>query len=142
MTERPRSQGAGGAAAFDGPGPDAQFRQALLEGRLSIQRCSTCGTHVFFPRVLCTGCGSAELAWVQASGLGTVYSTTVIRRSPKQGGDYNVVLVDLDEGPRTMSRVEGVPPAEVRIGLRVRFDVQRDGEEPLLVFRPADGGAA
>lgn len=141
MSDSPTTPASDGGR-FGGPGPDAVFREALLAGRLSIQRCKACGSHVFFPRVLCTACGSASLDWVDASGLGTVYSTTVIRRSPKQGGDYNIVLVDLDEGPRAMSRVEGVPPAEVRIGQRVRFEVLREGEEPLLVFRPVEGGAA
>ena len=47
----------------------------------------------------------------------------------------NVVLVDLDEGFRMMSRVEGVPAEEVEIGARVRFEV-RPGEEdePVAVF--------
>jgi uncharacterized OB-fold protein len=74
------------------------------------------------------------LQWAAPSGLGTVYSTTVVR---KKEGDYNVCLVDLDEGPRMMSRVIGVDPGAVRIGHRVRAQVLRTGEDALLVFAPA-----
>ena len=41
-----------------------------------------------------------------ASGAGTVYSVTVVHPRPPDE-PYNVVLVDLAEGPRMMSRVVG-----------------------------------
>jgi hypothetical protein len=75
---------------------------------------------VFYPRVLCPHCGSERLEWVAPSGRGTVYSTTIVRRKPADGGDYNVCLVDLAEGPRMLSRVAGVAPEEVRIGMAVK----------------------
>jgi len=47
----------------------------------------------------------------------------------------NVVLVDLEEGFRMMSRVEDVPAEEVEIGARVRFEVRRGEEdEAVAVF--------
>jgi hypothetical protein len=49
--------------------------------------------------------------------LGTVHATTVAR--PRGEEPYNVALVDFEDG-RRMSRVEGVAPEEVRIGMRVR----------------------
>ena len=49
---------------------------------------------------------------------GTVHATTVVR--PRGEEPYNVALVDLPEG-RRMTRVEGVAPEDVRIGLRVRM---------------------
>ena len=67
------------------------------------------------------------------SGGGTVYSTTVVRRKSADGGDYNVCLVDLAEGPRMMSRVVNVPPAEVKIGMAVRARIT----EGLVEFTPA-----
>ncbi|MDO9450509.1 MAG: Zn-ribbon domain-containing OB-fold protein [Rugosibacter sp.] len=129
--------------AFSGPGPDAVFAAFLADGRFMLQQCDDCKKHVFYPRVLCPHCGSPKLAWQPASGQGTVYSTTVVRRKPEQGGDYNVVLVDLSEGPRMMSRVDGISPHEVAIGMAVRatiIDEPKKGK--LLVFTPAQGGAA
>lgn len=129
--------------AFSGPGPDAVFAAFLADGRFMLQQCNDCKKHVFYPRVLCPHCGSPKLAWQPASGQGTVYSTTVVRRKPEQGGDYNVALVDLHEGPRMMSRVDGISPHEVAIGMAVRatiIDEPKKGK--LLVFTLAQGGAA
>jgi len=62
---------------------------------------------------------------------GTVYATTVVRRRGE--APLNVVLVDLDGGGRVMSRVEGIAPEEVAVGLAV---TEVEGSDP-LVFRPA-----
>lgn len=129
--------------AFSGPGPDAVFAAFLADGRFMLQQCDDCKKHVFYPRVLCPHCGSPKLSWQPASGQGTVYSATVVRRKPEQGGDYNVALVDLHEGPRMMSRVDGISPHEVAIGMAVCakiIDEPKKGK--LLIFTPAQGGAA
>ncbi len=133
---------ASGHPVFDGPGPDALFAQALAQGRFQIQHCTACGQHVFYPRALCTHCGSAQLEWVAPSGAGQVYSSTTVRRKPESGGDYNVALVDLAEGSRLMSRIDGMPPDQVRIGMRVQARVIDDpAKGKLLVFIPQDATA-
>lgn len=122
---------------FDGPGPEAVFREHLAQGRFMIQRSASTGKHVFYPRVVMPGTGEADLEWVEASGEGTVYATTVTRRRPEQGGDYNVALIDLAEGPRMMSRVVGIDPGEVTIGMAVRARIQELNGAPAVVFEPA-----
>ena len=122
-------------------GPDAAFQRFLLQGRFMLQRSRTNGAFVFFPRVAVPGTGEADLEWVEASGRGTVYATTTVRRRPDQGGPYNVALVDLDEGVRCMSRVEGVASERVRIGMRVLARIDRAGDAAVLVFVP-DGTSA
>jgi uncharacterized OB-fold protein len=94
------------------------------------------GRCFWFPRVAEPGTGSTDLEWVEASGKGVVYSTTVIRQKPPTP-NYNLALIDLAEGARMMSRVEGIAPEEVRIGMPVRAKIVREGERPLLVFEPA-----
>jgi len=115
-------------------GAEAAYQAALREGRFMIQRCRDCEKHVFYPREVCPHCASLSLAWVQPSGTGTVYSTTTVRRKPDAGGDYDVSLVDLDEGVRMMSKVIGIPPNDVKIGMRVKAKVM-DGTG-LVVFEP------
>jgi uncharacterized protein len=83
------------------------------------------GRPVFRPRV-----GPTE--WRVSAGRGTVYATTVVR--PRGGEAYNVVLVDLDEGFRMMSRVVGVAPEDVAIGARVRLAWEDGDDAPLPVF--------
>jgi uncharacterized OB-fold protein len=124
------------APAFSGPGPDEVFRRNLAEGRFVIQLCGACRTHVFYPRSLCPHCGSAGLSTVPASGRGRVYSTSVNRRRPEAGGPINIALIDLEEGPRLMSRVEGVAPDQVCMGMAVIARIRTDAGEPLLVFAP------
>jgi len=121
---------------FQGPGPEKAFFEALQAGTFQIQRCSACSKHVFYPRVVCIHCGSPGLEWVPASGKGTVYSTTIVRRKADAGGDLNIALIDLEEGVRMMSRVEEIPPEQVRIGMAVKARIITDHDHPLVVFTP------
>jgi len=81
---------------FAGPGPDAVYRANLAAGKLALQICAACGDKaVFPPRAVCPHCGSTDLRWQAASGGGTVYSTTIVRDRPENGGDRNIALIDL-----------------------------------------------
>ena len=117
----------------DGGPPVEVYRRYLESGRLGFQRCAGCGAAVFYPRVLCPVCGSSDLAWETSSGRGVVYATTAVYR--REDDPYNVVLVDVEEGFRMMSRVEGVPAEEVEVGARVtlRLDLTDDGPVPVFV---------
>ena len=59
-----------------------------------------------------------------------------------------MALIDLDEGVRMMSRVEGVPPESVQIGQRVHAYVGSKDGRGLVLFAPLreaqqpTGGAA
>ncbi|MDP6353135.1 MAG: OB-fold domain-containing protein [Alphaproteobacteria bacterium] len=130
------------ANAFTAPGPDQMFRDYLAQGRFMIQRSKSTGAHVFYPRAMMPGTGAVDLEWVEASGKGTVYATSVVRHRPEKGGVYNVALIDLAEGPRMLSRVEGVAPEAVAIGMAVAAAIDSSGETPILVFRPAGGTAS
>jgi hypothetical protein len=120
----------------DYPKPAAEYLAALAEGRFILQRCKETGRFVFFPRAISPWSGQPTLEWVEASGEGTVYSSTVVRRRPEQGGDYNVALIDLAEGPRMMSRVEDIDPPAVAIGMAVEAFVGGLPDKPVLLFRP------
>lgn len=119
------------------PGAQAQYFAFLAEGKFMIQRCEQCDKHVFYPRTLCTHCGSERLLWVRPSGKGTVYSTSVVRKKKEEGGDYNVVLVDLEEEVRLMSRIDGIAPDQVTIGMPVQAQIVSDSGAAVLVFVPA-----
>jgi uncharacterized OB-fold protein len=111
------------------------FHQLELDaGRFLIQRCGGCGKHVYFPRELCPHCGGTALEWKLPQGGGTVYAVTTVRRKPADGGDFNVSLIDLDEGVRLMSRVDNLPADQVRIGQRVKARVQVKDGRGLVLF--------
>jgi uncharacterized OB-fold protein len=116
--------------------PDADYRRHLESGRFMLQRSRGNGGFVFHPRIAQPGTGATDLEWFEASGRGIVYSTTTVRQKPP-AADYNVALIDLAEGPRMMSRVVGIAPAEVRIGMPVRALIVTEDDAPLVVFEPA-----
>jgi uncharacterized OB-fold protein len=116
--------------------PEAEYRTHLAAGRFMIQRSVTSGRYVFYPRVMVPGTGETDLVFIPASGLGVVYSVTVVRQKPPTPS-YNVVLVELAEGPRMMSRVVGIAAEEVRIGMNLRARVIEEDAAPLVVFEPA-----
>jgi uncharacterized protein len=104
----------------------------LARGELAFQRTRD-GTAVFFPRLAAPRSGETDLQWHVSAGLGTVHAATTIH--PKGEPAYNVSLIDMDEGFRLMSRVEGVDAGSVRIGMRVRLRIGRDAEgAPLPLF--------
>jgi uncharacterized OB-fold protein len=117
-------------------GPEQQYLEFLAQGRFMIQRSVQTGAYVFYPRVAEPRTG-APLEWVAACGLGTVYATSVMRQRPP-APHYNLALIDLDEGVRMMSRIEGIAPESVRIGLRVRARIITEAAGPLVVFDPLD----
>ena len=122
-------------------GPELHYRRSLDNGEFHIQKCTSCNTSIFFPRAICPNCGDTEnLQWYAPSGRGTVYSTTVVRRKSDEGGDYNVALIDLAEGPRMMSRVEGLRPGEVAIGMDVQAKVMNVDGAGMVVFTHVEGG--
>ncbi len=130
------------------PTPDtAPFWEAARRRELGLQRCAACRTFRFYPGPVCPRCGSAESRWEPVTGRGTIHSYVVVHRAthPVFAAEvpYVVVLVELDGtgGIRIPSRLVGVPPGEVRIGMTVAVDfedVTPDATVP--VFRPAREG--
>ena len=116
--------------------PDAEYRAHLAAGRFMLQRSRSSGAFVFHPRVAEPASGATDLEWVEASGRGSVYSSTTVRCKPP-AADYNVALIDLAEGPRMMSRVVGIAAADVKIGMPVHARIELDNDQPLVVFDPA-----
>jgi len=118
---------------FPAIGAEQQFKDYLAEGRFMLQRSRSTGRYVLYPRLLIPGSGETDLEWVEASGLGTIYSITVSRR---REGNHNIALVDLDEGVRMMSTVPGVE--SLPIGTRVRARIETLGDIPAIVLDPAE----
>jgi uncharacterized protein len=124
------------AAASDAPG--AVFESYLKAGEIRLQTCVACGRQIFFPRTICPHCGDSDLEWRKISGKATVYSTTIVRQRPERGGDYNVAIVEFSEGARMLSRIEGVPPAGVKIGMSVQAAIAEGNGAPYIVFKASD----
>jgi len=108
----------------------------LRSGELAYQFDPETSQAVFYPRVAAPGHGG-PLEWRISSGLGTVHATTVVH--PRNAPTHNVSLIDCDEGFRLMSTVLGIDPADVKIGMRVRFQAEvLPDDDPRPVFYPVE----
>ncbi len=110
------------------PNPETKaFWDAAAAGKLMVGKCDACGELHFYPRAICPHCFSDKTSLQQASGEGTIYTYSVMRRGvPVQ---YAIAYVTLAEGPTMMTNIVDCDLDQIRIGQKVR-----------LVFKPSDGG--
>jgi uncharacterized OB-fold protein len=110
------------------PNPETQpYWDAAASGKLLIKKCADCGEVHFYPRAICPFCFSARTEWQEASGRGTIYTYSVMRRAPVP---YAIAYVSLAEGPTMMTNIVDCDLDGIRIGQAVR-----------VVFKPSEGGA-
>lgn len=113
-------------------------------GVLLLQKCADCGAVQHYPRVLCIACWSEELSWVESGGAGRVWAFTVVHMPGhpwwKTEVPYTIAVVELDEGPRVMTRIVEVAPSRVRIGDKVQLVpvAVADLGTALPMFHPAE----
>jgi uncharacterized OB-fold protein len=124
-------------------GHAAPFWAAAREGRLVIQHCPACGHFQHYPRPWCTNCLHQDPEFVESDGTGTIYTFTVIRRSPVPAFaarvPYVLAFVDLDEGVRLVTNIVGCDPETVRIGQRVQAQFEAvDHEHTVVLFAPVE----
>ena len=104
------------------------FWDAARAGRFTIPVCTACGKPHWYPRAICPFCASQETEWVEASGNGTIYTYSVMRRGAPV--PYAIAYVTLAEGPTMMTNIVDCDLDGIKIGQKVK-----------LVFKPSEGGA-
>jgi uncharacterized OB-fold protein len=122
-------------------GDGAEFWEFARRGELRVQRCTQCGLHRYFPRPRCSNCQSASFEWAQCAGTGSVHSYTIchppVLPAFEAKAPYNVVVVELDEGPFIVSNLVESDDGEIAVGMRVEACfVEIDEELTLPQFRP------
>jgi len=114
------------------------FWEGLVQGKLLIQRCASCGRLQHPPTPMCPGCHSFEMTAIESSGRGTIHSFVVAHHPPLPPFEYPhvIVLVELEEGTRLVSRLVGTAPDDVRIGMSVAVEIERvDDDFSIHQFR-------
>jgi uncharacterized OB-fold protein len=119
------------------PTPTAEtepFWQAAREGRFLIRVCRTCERAHWYPRALCPFCFSENTEWREASGRGSIYTFSIMRRAKEP---YAIAYVKLDEGPTMMTNIVDCDFENIAIDQQVEvvFRATEDGP-PVPVFRP------
>ena len=134
------------------PFNDISYERFLNEEKLMGSRCLKCGTVFVPPRSICIKCHSSDMEWAEMMGTGKLAAFTCIAVGPplmsKEGYDrthpYVSGVVQLEEGPRVVARIEGVDgsrPDTIEIGTPLRVDFLHRGEgadlTTFLTFRPS-----
>jgi uncharacterized OB-fold protein len=118
----------------------APFWQGCNEEQFLLRVCRACGCRFYYPRLGCVKCGSQDLEWAPTSGRGAVYSFTHVHVGFY--GDnwtselpYTTALIDLDEGPRLVTRLIGDDREGVAVGDPVELAwVRAKGTSQLIPF--------
>jgi uncharacterized protein len=111
------------------------FFDAARQRRFLLPVCTACSRAHWYPRAICPFCASDKLEWREASGKGTIYTFSVMRRVKEP---YIIAHVTLAEGPTMLTNIVGCDAADVRIGQAVTIVFQdTDNGPPVPMFRPA-----
>jgi uncharacterized OB-fold protein len=111
------------------------FWDAAAKGQLLIKVCTACNQPHFYPRSICPFCMSDKTEWRPASGRGTIYSFSVMKRAEVP---YAIAYVTLEEGPTMVTNIVDCDLDGIRIGQRVAVAFKpTDGGPPVPMFSPA-----
>jgi uncharacterized OB-fold protein len=115
--------------------------QAIQDRCLLINTCGACGQNSLYVRPFCPHCWSEDVTLTPASGRATLYTWSVIHQNAAPfdvHAPYVIAMVDLAEGPRLMTVIEGcaVENLSADLQLAVAFRDDDDGFT-VPVFRPA-----
>src|SRR5271155_1443040 len=125
----------------------APYWEAARQGQLLIAECLACGRVHHYPRPFCPFCWSEDVQPMRASGIGTLYTYSTVYANDlapfKDRLPYVAAIVELVEGPRLMTTVEGVEPEQLRGGMAVSAAFRpvdpRDPDSPYLMgFSPSE----
>ena len=102
------------------------FWDAAREGGFLIPICTACGKTHWYPRAICPFCASDKVEWREASGKGTIYTFSPMRRVKEP---YVIAHVTLAEGPTMLTNIVDCDLDGIKIGQKVK-----------VVFKSSDGG--
>lgn len=116
--------------------------------RLLGSRCQSCGEHFFPRRPVCAKCCHRGTDDVKLSPHGTLYTYTYIHvplfnSQRATDGGYAVGQIDLPEGPRIQSVLDGGPD-DFKIGMSMNMELEtlrenKEGQEVVVFrFRPSE----
>lgn len=122
------------------------FWEACAAGELRMQACRRCG-HVRYPIApTCPRCLFDGYEWRRLSGRGEILSWVYFQRSYNPAWEervpYNVILVQLAEGPRMFSNALPLERNDLRVGMPVAVGFLEEAGVWLPRFRPLGEAAA
>ena len=110
------------------------FWSAAKQGRFTVPTCAACGKAHWYPRAICPFCAGDKVEWRKASGKGTIYTFSVMRRVKEP---YAIAHVTLAEGPTMLTNIVNCDFDKLHIGQPVAVVFQEtEGGPPVPMFKP------
>ncbi len=130
---------------FDLPTTDLEtqpFWDGCKRGVFLLRHCNACGHDHYYPRPFCPACWSDDVAWKEASGRATLYTYSVVHVNDlppfNERVPYVAAIVELDEGPRVMTNVEGTVFEDLHVGMALVVEDKAISDDVTIpVFRAA-----
>ena len=113
---------------------NSDFWIACNSDKLMLPRCKDTNQFFWYPRKISPFTLSNNVEWIEASGLGEIYSYSVMRRSNPQ---YIIAYVRLEEGITMMTNIVDCDPNSVEVGQKVKLIMQKsESGQKVPVFGP------
>jgi len=110
------------------------FFDAARAGKFMVPVCTACEKTHWYPRAICPFCTSDKVEWHAASGRGTIYTFSVMRRVKEP---YAIAHVTLAEGPTMLTNIVDCDLDTLAIGQAVRIVFQEtENGPPVPMFKP------
>jgi uncharacterized OB-fold protein len=127
--------------AYTKPIPQAddesrEFYDGARRHELMLMRCGNCRAWRLPSRPRCPDCWSTDTAWERASGRASLYSFGIMHQKfPgfSDDGPYNYAVVELEEGPRIVSNIVGVPDDELAVDMPLQAVFDDVSDDTTLV---------
>ncbi len=122
------------------------FWDGLANNELLIPKCNDCGHMFMYPKAYCpnNGCFSSNLDWEKVSGVGKLFSYTIVHRAADvrfqeiaSQAPYIFALVELKEGPKLITTLINADVNNIEVGMSVGIIFEKINEDITLPkFQP------
>ena len=114
------------------------FWEGVKAGKLLIQKCVDCGALRQPPGAMCPHCQSLKSTSQESTGRGTVAAWIISKHPTMPDASPRIVaLIELEEGVRMISNLQGIDHADVALGMPVEVFYAEVNGTTLPQFRPA-----
>ena len=118
-----------------------EFFEGARRHELMLMRCLNCSAWRLPSRPRCPDCWSTDTKWERASGRATLYSFAIMHQKLHpwfaDQTPYQFAIVELEEGPRIVSDVVGVPVEELRVDMPLNAVFDESSDDVTIVrFAP------
>jgi len=106
----------------------SSFFKNLKQGRLTTTKCKRCGKLLWPPRIVCPGCLSNELEWIDLGSEGELHAFTEMRLGAPLGFvedlPFCIGIVKIG-GLYLSTRIDDATYQDLRIGMKVQLKMIR-----------------